>query len=90
MTLIAHHSQQQGSADIQIGSPSKKQRINHQHGRQQPGHSTTPPGIQKRSQGIQTKTVALLVVFFGLLDELHENINVGMQITSLRAIAHTS
>lgn len=47
---------------------------------------------KKRSQVVQTKTVALLFVIFWLVDELHENINVnvGMQITSLRAIAHTS
>lgn len=48
MSLITHHSQQQGSADIQVGSPSKKQRINHQHDRQQPGHSTTRPGTEKK------------------------------------------
>lgn len=47
---------------------------------------------KKRLQVVQTKTVALLFVIFWLVDELHENINVnvGMQITSLRAIAHTS
>lgn len=47
---------------------------------------------KKRSQAVQTKTVALLFVIFWLVDELHENINVnvGIQITSLRAIAHTS
>lgn len=90
MSLIAHHSQQQGSAHIQVGSPSKEQRINHQHGRQQPGHSTTRPGIQKRSQAVQIKTVALLFVIVWLVNGLYENINVGMQITSLTAIAHTS
>lgn len=84
-SLIAHHSQQQGSADIQVGSPSKKQRINHQHGRQQPGHSTTRPGVEQRSEAAQAQTVAPPFVIFCFVGEFDENINAGMQIVKLKS-----
>lgn len=84
-SLIAHHSQQQGSADIQVGSPSKKQRINHQHGRQQPGHSTTRPGVGQRSEAAQAQTVAPPFVIFCFVGEFDENINAGMQIVKLKS-----
>lgn len=84
-SLIAHHSQQQGSADIQVGSPSKKQRVNHQHGRQQPGHSTTRPGVEQRSEAVQAKRVAPPFVIFCFVGEFDENINAGMQIVKLKS-----
>lgn len=83
--LVAHHSQQQGSAHIQVGSPSKKQRINHQHGRQQPGHSTRRPGVEQRSEAVQAKTVAPPFFIFCFVGEFDENINAGMQIVKLKS-----
>lgn len=89
MSVIAHHSQQQGSADVQVGSPSEKQRINHQHGRQQPDHSTTRPGTEKQAQAAQSKMNGPIFIS-GFVVEVYDYINAGLQTASLRATAHAS
>lgn len=89
MSVIAHHSQQQGSADVQVGSPSKKQRINHQHGSQQPDHSTTGPGMEEQAQAVQSKMNGLIFISW-LVVEVYDYINAGLQTASLRVTVHAS